>query len=65
MDIADRLKALKLAEYRIKELEFDALDRRSTVNEETILGNMREMNYLNDKVSKLMRMMTKSYDLKK
>lgn len=50
MDIADRLKALKLAENRIKEEQFEKLDMSSTLNEEKIIGNMREMNYLNDKV---------------
>lgn len=50
MDIADRLKALNCAENRIKEEEFEKLDMSSTLNEEKIIGNMREMNYLNDKV---------------
>ena len=50
MDIADRLKALKVTENRIKEEQFEKLDMSSTLNEEKILGNMREMNYLNDKV---------------
>ena len=63
MDIADRLKALKVTENRIKEEQFEKLDMSSTLNEEKIIGNMREMNYLNDKVQKLMRMMTNNYDI--
>ena len=63
MEISERLKTLNQATNRIKEDEFYELSTKTGRSEEMLLGNMREMNYLNDKVSKLMRMLTDNYDL--
>lgn len=63
MEISERLKTLNQATNKIKEDEFYELSTKTGRSEEMLMGNMREMNYLHDKVSKLMRMLTENYDL--